>query len=171
MGKNIVLVGMPGAGKSTVGVVLAKTIGYDFLDTDILLCKQTGSTLQAYIDQYGIARFLKSEEKTALSIHCENTVIATGGSMVLSEPAMAHLNKDALTVFLNIPLNEIKTRLNNIKTRGIAAAPDQAIDDIYRHRLPLYQKYADVILPCETDCSLHMEDMIQSIIALTEMYS
>jgi shikimate kinase len=147
MKNNIILIGMPGAGKSTVGVVLAKTLGYDFIDTDILMCKRIGTTLQAYIDQHGIDAFLNEEEKTAFSIECGNTVIATGGSMVFSDAAMRRLKDGSVTIFFDIPLPELKKRLENIRTRGIAAAAGQTIEDIYRQRLPLYRNYADITLP------------------------
>lgn len=147
MKNNVILIGMPGAGKSTVGVVLAKTLGYDFIDTDIFMCRRIGMTLQSYIDIYGNDAFLNEEEKTALAIDCENTVIATGGSMVFSHAAMQHLKNGSATVFFDIPLPELKKRLANTRTRGIAAAAGQTIEDIYRQRLPLYRKYADIILP------------------------
>jgi shikimate kinase len=147
MKDNIVLIGMPGAGKSTVGVVLAKTLGYDFIDTDILMSRQTGMTLQAYIDAYGIEAFLKAEESVALSLSCCAAVIATGGSMVLSEAAMKHLKDGSVTVFIDVPLSELIRRLRNIKTRGIILKPGQTVGDVCRERLPLYRKYADFTVP------------------------
>jgi shikimate kinase len=153
MENNIVLIGMPGAGKSTVGVVLAKTLGFDFLDTDILMCRRIGQTLQYFIDSSGIDAFLGEEERTALSIDCEQTVIATGGSMVFSDKAMRRLKKGSVTFFLDIPLPELKQRLLNIRTRGIAASPGQTIEDIYRQRLPFYRKYADVTVPAHQPSS------------------
>jgi shikimate kinase len=172
MKNNIILIGMPGAGKSTVGVVLAKTLGYDFIDTDILMCKRIGTTLQTYIDEHGIDAFLNEEEKTALSVECENTVIATGGSMVFSEPAMQRLKSGSVTIFFDIPLPELKKRLENIRTRGIAAVDGQTIEDIYRQRHPLYRKYADVTLPAKqadiamtTDEGLpDLEGLVQEIL-------
>ena len=161
---NIVLIGMPGAGKSTVGVILAKALGYGFIDTDILLCANTGMKLQTYINSFGMDRFLEAEEKTALSIDTSNTVIATGGSMVYSEAAMEHLGKDAVTVFLDIPLTVIKNRLNNIKTRGIAARPGESIEDIFNKRLPLYRKYAEITVPDNTEKAPDVEDAVQKII-------
>jgi shikimate kinase len=147
MKDSIILIGMPGAGKSTVGVVLAKTLGYDFIDTDIVLSRRLGMTLQEYIDRFGIEAFLKAEEQTALSIASSSTVIATGGSMVLSEASMKHLNDSSTMVFINVPLEELVRRLRNIKTRGIALRPGQSIEDLYRQRQPLYIKYADFTVP------------------------
>ena len=147
MKDNIVLIGMPGAGKSTVGVILAKTLGYDFIDTDILLSRQMGMTLQSYIDAYGIEAFLKTEERMALTLTCSKTVIATGGSMVLSEAAMRHLNKNSTTVFIDVPMDELIRRLKNIRTRGIAKKSGQTVGDVYRERLPFYTEYASFKVP------------------------
>lgn len=161
---NIVLIGMPGAGKSTVGVILAKTIGYDFIDTDILLSRRIGCTLQDFIDRYGINEFLRAEEDAALSLNCEKTVIATGGSMVVSDRAMRHLKGGAETVWLDIPVEELKRRLNNIKTRGIAMEPGQDISDIYEKRLSLYKKYADITVSGSCADENDIESMVQKIL-------
>lgn len=163
MKNNVILIGMPGAGKSTVGVVLAKTLGYDFIDTDILLSRQLGVTLQAYIDTNGIEAFLKAEEQTALSLDCTATVIATGGSMVLSQPAMQHLNNGSTTVFIDVPLEELIRRLKNIKTRGIALKPGQSIGDIYEQRLPLYKTYADFTVPEAPGEAPDLENIVTEI--------
>jgi shikimate kinase len=164
MTDNIVLIGMPGAGKSTVGVVLAKTLGYDFIDTDIVLSRRLGSTLQAYIDAKGIDAFLMAEEKTALTLSCAHTVIATGGSMVLSDRAMTHLKQNSTVVFLDVSLPELEKRLENIKTRGVALRPGQTIADIYRERRPLYLKYADIIISDDAGAGT-LEDAVARIVA------
>lgn len=164
MKDNIILIGMPGAGKSTVGVVLAKTLGYDFVDTDILLSRHISMTLQEHINAYGIETFLKAEEKLVLSLACSNTVIATGGSVVLSEPAMKHLNNNSTTVFIDVPLDELRRRLKNIRTRGIALKPGQSIEDIFRDRLPLYRKYADVTVPEDQRAVPDLEAIVAEII-------
>lgn len=163
MKNNIVLIGMPGAGKSTVGVVLAKTLGYDFVDTDILLSRQIKMTLQAYIDAFGIEAFLKAEERTALSLCVGKTVIATGGSMVLSESAMQHLKENSLTAFLDIPPAELIRRLNNIKTRGIVLTQGQTIDELYRQRRPLYLKYADITVPAAEGYKPDFEEIVAAL--------
>lgn len=163
MKNNVILIGMPGAGKSTVGVVLAKTLGYDFIDTDILLSRQLGMTLQDYINTHGIEEFLKAEERTALSLDCSNTVIATGGSMVLSEAAVSHLNDGSTMVFIDVPLEELIRRLKNIKTRGIAIKPGQSIGDIYRERLPLYMKFADITVPEHQSQMQDLESIVTEI--------
>lgn len=162
---NIVLIGMPGAGKSTVGVVLAKTLGYDFVDTDILLSRQIGMTLQTYINAHGIEAFLKEEERAALSLDCSSTVIATGGSMVLSEVAMSKLRTDSTVAFIDVPIKELVRRLKNISTRGIALKQGQTIEDLYQQRLPLYIKYADITVPEQAGKTRDLESIVAAIIA------
>ena len=141
---NIVLIGMPGAGKSTVGVVLAKTAALEFVDTDLLIQKQTGRKLQEIIDNDGIDAFLKTEGDIISRVDCKNSVIATGGSAVFSEIAMNNLRRDGVIVFLDVPLAEIKRRVDNITTRGIAMKSGETLETVYNERLPLYKKYADI---------------------------
>lgn len=141
---NIVLIGMPGAGKSTVGVVLAKTAALEFVDTDLLIQKQTGRKLQEIIDNDGIDTFLKIEGEVISKVDCKNSVIATGGSAVFSENAMNNLRRDGVIVFLDVPLTEIKRRVDNITTRGIAMKSGETLETVYNERLPLYKKYADI---------------------------
>ena len=141
---NIVLIGMPGAGKSTVGVVLAKTAALEFVDTDLLIQKQTGKKLQEIIDNDGIDAFLKIEGEIISRVDCKNSVIATGGSAVFSENAMNNLRRDGVIVFLDVPLAVIKRRVDNITTRGIAMKPGETLETVYNERLPLYKKYADI---------------------------
>ena len=146
--KNIVIIGMPGAGKSTMGVILAKTLGRNFTDTDIVAQENTGMLLQEIIDEDGTDAFLKTEEKTILSLHCHNTVIATGGSVVFSEKAMEHLKKDGVIMYLDISFEEMVRRLNNITTRGIVLVAGQSLRDMYNQRVPLYEMYADLTIDC-----------------------
>lgn len=141
---NIVLIGMPGAGKSTVGVVLAKTAALEFVDTDLLIQKQTGRKLQEIIDNDGIDEFLKTEGEVISRVDCKNSVIATGGSAVFSKNAMNNLCRDGVIVFLDVPLAEIKRRIDNITTRGIAMKSGETLETVYNERLPLYKKYADI---------------------------
>ena len=145
---NIVLIGMPGAGKSTVGVVLAKTAALEFVDTDLLIQNQTGKKLQEIIDSDGIDAFLKIEGEVISKIHCKNSVIATGGSAVFSESAMDNLSRDGVIIYLDVPLNEIKHRVDNITTRGIAMKSGETLETVYNERLPLYRKYADITVNC-----------------------
>ena len=146
--KNIVIIGMPGAGKSTMGVILAKTLGRNFIDTDIVAQENTGRLLQEIIDDEGTDAFLKTEERTILSLQCRNAVIATGGSVVFSEKAMEHLKKDGIIVYIRISFEEMVRRLNNITTRGIVLVAGQSLREMYDQRFPLYEKYADITIDC-----------------------
>lgn len=143
---NIILIGMPGCGKSTVGVILAKTLGIGFVDTDLIIQQREKRLLQNIIDTDGIENFLDIEAEAVKSLDCENCVVATGGSVVFREAAIRHLKKHGKIFYLNVPLDEIKKRLDNISTRGIVASKNQTIDDIFCERSPLYKKYADFIL-------------------------
>jgi shikimate kinase len=149
--KNIVLIGMPGAGKSTVGVILAKARGMHFTDTDIVIQKNAGRLLQDIIDTDGPEAFKKLEEETVLSLHRRNTVIATGGSVVFSEQAMEHLKKDGFVVYLKISFWAMKRRLRNITTRGIVLSHGETLRDMYDERVPLYEKYADITVSCSKE--------------------
>jgi len=146
--KNIVLIGMPGAGKSTMGVILAKTLGRNFIDTDIVAQETAGRLLQDIIDEEGTGAFLKTEEKTILSLHGHHAVIATGGSVVFSKKAMEHLKKDGVVLYLDISFEEMVRRLRNITTRGIVMAAGQSLHEMYTQRVPLYEKYADITIDC-----------------------
>jgi len=159
--KNIILIGMPSAGKSTVGVVLAKTLGMNFIDTDIAIQENTGRILQEIINIDGIDAFLKIEESNILSLKCKNSVIATGGSVVFSDKSMNYLKKKGHIIYLRIGFEEIVRRLNNITTRGIVLAKSQSLLDIYNQRIPLYQKYADITIDCSDK---DVEDIIENVI-------
>ena len=143
---NIILIGMPGCGKSTVGVILAKTLGIGFVDTDLVIQQRENRLLQNIIDVDGIDYFLDCEAQAVKTVDCDNSVIATGGSVVYREDAIEHLKKNGKIVYLDVLLDEIKRRLNNISTRGIAAKKNDSIDDIYNERVALYNKYADIII-------------------------
>ena len=144
---NIILIGMPGSGKSTVGVLFAKALGYMFEDVDLLISRRAGKPLQRILDEDGLDAFLRLEEEVGSTLSADHTVIATGGSMVLSARAMAHLKAMGMTVFIDVPFGEICRRVTNIKTRGIVFHPDETLRDVYRQRLPLYEKYADMTVP------------------------
>jgi shikimate kinase len=145
---NIVLIGMPGSGKSTIGVILAKLTSRSFTDTDVLIQTAEGRSLQDIVDQEGYLALRAIEEKVLLGLDCRNHVIATGGSAVYSPAAMAHLKKDGVVVFLDVCLNTIKARVRDLTTRGLAKRPDQSIDDLFGERYVLYRKYADVTIDC-----------------------
>ncbi len=158
---NIVLIGMPGSGKSTVGVVLAKRLGYDFLDVDLLISRQQNARLQNILDTRGLTAFLECEKKAGMSVVAQETVIATGGSMVLLPEAMAHLGREGTFVYLDVPLPELEKRLGNFSSRGVAMKPGQTLADIYRERRPYYEKYADVTVTVSSRSTL--EDVAEEL--------
>jgi len=146
---SVVLIGMPGAGKSTVGVLLAKKIALDFTDTDLLIQTRHGHALQNIVDTQGYLALRKIEETVILSMNCDHQVIATGGSAVYSAAAMDYLKKHAVAVFLDVALEDIKKRVRDFDSRGIARRADQTFDDLFGERVPLYQKYADITIDCQ----------------------
>ena len=141
---NITLIGMPGAGKSTIGVVLAKVLGYQFLDSDLLIQKQEKRRLSEIIEEEGYKGFKDVENRVNASIEAENTVIATGGSVVYCEEAMEHLKSIGTVVYLKLSLNALSKRLGNLKGRGVLLREGQNLTDLYEERTPLYEKYADI---------------------------
>lgn len=157
---NIVLIGMPGCGKSTVGVILAKTLGIGFVDTDLIIQQREKRLLQEIIDNDGIEKFLDCEADAVKSMNYENSVVATGGSVVFRDESMKHLKENGKIFFLNVSLPEIKNRLDNINTRGVAADKSQTIDDIFNQRYPLYEKYADYILDLNNS---NVEETVEKI--------
>jgi len=145
---NIILIGMPGVGKSTIGVLLAKNLKRYFLDTDIYIQTIEEAHLQEIIDARGLDEFCRIEEEHLVCIDCKNAVIATGGSAVYSEAAMEHLKSDGVAVHLDLPLEQIVERVTNLTTRGIVMEPGETLESLYEKRQPLYQKYADVTIDC-----------------------
>lgn len=145
---NITLIGMPGAGKSSLGVLLAKALGMGFADTDILIQQREGRVLQDIIDNDGIDEFLKTEESVVCGMLTEDTVIATGGSVVYSERAMESLKSTGRIVYLHVSFEKIRERLTNIITRGIVIKQGRSLKDVYDERHPLYMKYADITVNC-----------------------
>ncbi len=141
---NILLIGMPTSGKSTVGVILAKMKGMDFLDTDLLIQSKTGERLSEIIETEGTTGFLKVEESVCSNIFVDDTVIATGGSVVYSEAAMKSLKRNAITVYLQISLQELKQRLRETKQRGVVLREGESIEELYAEREELYRHFADV---------------------------
>lgn len=158
--KNIVLIGMPGSGKSTVGVILAKAANMSFIDTDLLIQQKTGELLQTTIDSKGIDEFLKIENEVLSSLVCENAVIATGGSAIYSEEGMKHLKENAMVVFLDVPLDELLERVTNMKTRGIVIGKGSSFESVFESRAPLYRKYADFTVDCK---GMHIEETVNII--------
>ena len=141
---NLILIGMPGSGKSTVGVLLAKMLGMSFVDADLLIQQREGMKLYEIQAQKGNAYFARVEEEVNASIEADNTVIATGGSVIYGERAMAHLKSIGKVVYLKVPLRELERRIKNFATRGIQMEPGQTLADIYAERTPLYERYADL---------------------------
>ncbi len=144
---NLILIGMPGSGKSTIGRMLAQKLAWPFVDTDNIIKSQQQRTLQDILDSEGVGSFIRKEAQAVLSIDFDHTVIATGGSVVLDRQAMRHLQSLGRIVYLDVPLPKIERRLWNIKTRGIVIKKNQSIRDIYHIRKPLYEKYADLSQP------------------------
>ena len=145
--KNIVLIGMPGTGKSVVGRALAQRLDYTFVDMDDLIVEATGKTLPEILREDGLEEFFKIEEKSGVELDRSDTVVSTGGSMVLYEEAMAHLKENGVVVWLETPLSQIEERMPaDLTDRGIAAQAGMTIRQIYEQREPLYAKYADLIV-------------------------
>lgn len=147
-GQNVTLIGMPGVGKSTVGVLLAKAARMDFVDTDVALQSRAGRALQQIIDEDGIDAFLRLEEACLLELDVRDTVIATGGSAVYSEPAMRKLKSAGPVVWLDAPIEGIERRLSNLAVRGVVMPPGWTLRQLHAQRAPLYRAWADVTIPC-----------------------
>ncbi len=166
--KNIILIGMPGCGKSTLGVLLAKNLGLGFTDTDIVIQNRTGELLCQTLERRGVKALLEEERQAILSLDmAEQGVIATGGSAVLREDSMAHLKKNGVCVYLYLPYDEINKRINNRATRGIAAEDGETLQDIYNFRSPYYRKYADITLDCSRS---DIESNVKKVIDAVEKY-
>ncbi len=160
MKSNIVLIGMPGCGKSTVGVVLAKNMGYKFVDVDLVIQEREGKLLSEIIDERGFDGFIKAEEEACLSVDCTDSVIATGGSAVYGAAAMEHFKEIGTVVYIKLSYEEIEERLGDLHQRGVAMHGDMTLKDLYYERTPLYEKYADVI--CEGN-GVALRDMVAAI--------
>ncbi|MCD8073770.1 MAG: shikimate kinase [Lachnospiraceae bacterium] len=141
---NLTLIGMPGAGKSTVGIVLAKVLGYDFIDSDLLIQKEEGQLLWQIIERCGLDGFRAIEDRVNAQITVDQTVIATGGSVIYCTQAMEHLRSIGTIVYLKISCEELAGRLGDLSQRGVTIKPGQTLDDLYTERVPLYEKYADI---------------------------
>lgn len=146
---NIVLIGMPGCGKSTVGVVLAKNLAMDFIDSDLLIQRSLNMRLAAIIDQYGDDGFREIENRVNSEIQAENSVIATGGSVVYGEEAMAHLKEIGTVIYLKLSYERVEDRLGNLHARGVSMKPGQTLRDLYDERCPLYERWADMTIECD----------------------
>jgi shikimate kinase len=160
MKSNLTLIGMPGAGKSTIGIILAKNLGLGFIDTDVLIQINQQKSLQQIIDESDHLNLRSIEEKEILKINIENHVIATGGSVAYSEKAMGHLLGISKIVFLEVNFEKIKKRIHNFKTRGIAKAKNQTFKELFEDRQLLYKKYAEITIDCNW---LDQEELAEQI--------
>ena len=157
---NIILIGMPSSGKSTVGVILAKLLGYDFIDTDLLIQRQTGLRLSEIIQSRGLDAFLAAEETACLSLCADHSVIATGGSVIYSDTAMHHLKGLGTVVFLSVDFKTLQSRLHDVRGRGVVLRPGQSLVDLYAERAPLYREYADITVP---EGQRTLEETVQAV--------
>lgn len=158
---NIILIGMPGVGKSTVGVVLAKRMGYRFVDSDLVIQEQTGKLLHQMISENGTDGFLAIEDRINASLKADNTVIATGGSAVYGETAMAHFRDIGRIVYLSLPFEELKERLGDLSERGVVLKPGQDLQGLLEERMPLYERYQEI----EIDCSQkQIREIVEEIV-------
>lgn len=161
--KNIVLIGMPGAGKSTVGVILAKVMGYDFIDTDLVIQQQTGKLLNEIIEEVGTDGFIQVENRINRTIEADQTVIATGGSVVYGTEAMQHLKDIGTVLYLKLSFETIDKRLSDIENRGVVLRDGQDLQGLYEERTALYEKYADIVIEEE---ELTIEETIAQIVKI-----
>ncbi len=145
---NIILIGMPGSGKSTVGVVLAKKLGRQFIDSDLVIQEKCGKLLYQLIEERGEAGFLMLENEINAGIQAKSAVIATGGSAVYGKEAMAHFKEIGQVVYLSLPYEELEERLGDLHERGVVLKEGYTLKDLYKERVPLYEKYADIVIQC-----------------------
>lgn len=164
--KNVVLIGMPAVGKSTIGVLLAKSLLLSFTDTDLLIQEKYKKSLCDIIKDNGTKAFLNIEEDIILNADLKNSVIATGGSAVFGERAMNQLKENGVIVYLSLPIDEIKRRIGDIKSRGVVLTNGNTVDDIFKERKPLYEKYADIRFDCD---NLTAEECVEKIIQLLSL--
>lgn len=163
--ENIVLIGMPAAGKSTVGVLLAKRAGRNFVDTDVVLQAGEGRNLQELLDEKGLTEFCRLEERYVLSLDVRGYVVATGGSVVYSDAAMSHLDEHGRVVFLESPLSQLQSRLGDTSQRGLVSPPGQDLAALYADRLPRYQRWAEITIDCR---GRSQDDVVEAILTALE---
>ena len=161
------MIGMPGAGKSTIGVILAKELGYHFVDSDLVIQEKRGKLLHELITEFGMEGFLDIENQINAELTEEKAVIATGGSVIYGKEAMEHLKEIGLVVYLKLSLESIADRLGDLQQRGVALKEGQGLKDLYEERIPLYEKYADVVIDCEEkairDITMEIAEKYQNI--------
>ena len=162
---NIVLIGMPGAGKSTIGVVLAKRMGYRFVDSDLVIQEKYGKLLHQLIEENGVEGFWKIENDVNAGIETDKSVIATGGSAIYGKSAMEHLRSIATVVYLQLPLEEVAERLGDLNERGVTLKQGQDLEALYYERVPLYEKFAHVTISCQGKMLKDIAAEIQEVCA------
>ena len=158
---NIVLIGMPGVGKSTIGVILAKVMGYEFIDSDLLIQAQEKCLLKDIIEEKGLEGFIKIENQVNSEIETSKTVIATGGSVIYGKEAMEHLDKIGTIVYISLSLDKLQNRLGHMKQRGVVLKDGQTLKSLYEERCPLYEEYADIIINSD---GKSVEEVLTSIV-------
>jgi len=158
--QNIILIGMPGAGKSTIGVVLAKNLGFKFLDSDLCIQEKEDRLLHEIISSEGIEGFLEIENRVNASITMKQCVIATGGSAIYGKEAMTHFKQDGIIIYLKLPFFSIEERLGDLNKRGVVLKDGQTLKSIYDERIPLYEKYADITIDCQ---DMQIKDIVTLI--------
>ena len=163
--QNLILIGMPGCGKSTVGVVLAKALGMDFIDSDLVIQKTTGKRLSQIIDESGDEGFREVENRVNAQLEADNSIIATGGSVVYGEEAMRHLKAIGTIIYLKLSYASIEDRLGDLHARGVTIQPGWTLRDLYNQRCPLYERWADVTIDCE---ELRLREVVAELRARLE---
>lgn len=158
---NIVLTGMPSAGKSTIGIILAKVLGYSFIDSDVLIQEQEKKLLKDIIEEKGIDGFLAIENDVNKNIKTEHTVIATGGSAIYGIEAMNRFKEEDIVIYIKLSYETISNRLGNIRQRGVVLKEGHTLLDLYNERCPLYERYAHIIIDAE---NLNPEELMEQIV-------
>lgn len=161
-GDNLILIGMPTSGKSTVGIILAKALGYEFTDIDLLIQKKAGKKLAAIMEEEGVDGFLSLEEEITCGLSCSHTVIAPGGSVVYGKKAMEHLKSLGRVIYLQMDLDMLTERLHDARNRGVALREGQTLEELYNERVPLYEQYADITV---NESGHALEDMVVLIVS------
>lgn len=164
MKRNITLIGMPGAGKSTIGVVLAKVLGFDFIDSDLLIQKAEGKLLWQIMRDVGNDGFNEIEERVNSTIDTQNSVISTGGSVIYGPKAMEHLRSISTVVYLKVNCSTLKRRLGDLEKRGVVLKPGQTLPELYEERVPLYEKYAHITV------NVSNKSVQQAVMIISELF-
>lgn len=160
---NVVLIGMAGAGKSTVGILLAKELCKNFVDTDVELQRDIGCSLQAYLDENGYQALRDAEKQTVCRLQCRDTVISTGGSVIYSEAAVEHLRENGRIVYLEVPYATVRLRVQNQDSRGIAAPKEMTLEDVYREREPMYRAAADIVVSADQPVEHVLQELMEQL--------